>query len=323
MTCVTACFMLAAPYLSAQAETIIEEAPPPADTILLQDEAYVKGPKILLGDIAEIKGENADLLASIEISGAAAPGGVKRLEAGMLAARLKSAGVEPEAFDIGGARSVLAKTLCLEVSPDTVSEDLRRFIESQMPWESSQAMIDIVPPSREFVVPEGSVMIVWRPDPQYMWIGPGAFRGELLVDGEVKRTFFCKAQMDVYAEVLVAATDIPRGKPISAGDLDVQKRSLTGTRSDFLSRPSDAVGLLARSTIFPGQVITKRNVIPPKLVKRYQVVSVETRVGALLVRGRARAMADGRAGDIVPCRNEGSKEQFYGVVRDDGVIVVE
>jgi flagella basal body P-ring formation protein FlgA len=166
-------------------------------------------------------------------------------------------------------------------------------------------------------------MIVWRPDPRYTWVGPGVFRGEILVDGEVKRTFFCKVQMEVYADVLVASTDIPRGKPISEGDVDVQKRALTAMRSDFLADPEDAVGLLARSTIFPGQVITKRNVIPPKLVKRYQVVSVETRAGALLVRGRARALADGRAGDIVPCRNEGSKEQFYGVVRDDGVIVVE
>ena len=70
-------------------------------------------------------------------------------------------------------------------------------------------------------------------------------------------------------------------------------------------------------------MITKRKVQPRRLFKRNQIVIVEARAGALRVRNRARALDDGRAGDVVTCLNLDSKQEFQGVVRKDGVVVVQ
>ena len=63
-----------------------------ADSLTLHEEAYVKGPKVYLGDVADIEGENAVDLAMVEVASAALPGASKRLNAALVASRIRHAG---------------------------------------------------------------------------------------------------------------------------------------------------------------------------------------------------------------------------------------
>lgn len=217
----------------------------------------------------------------------------------------------------------MAKTLYVDITSDLLATDLRTFIEGEMPWTLDQAAIDIVAPNQEIIVPDGEVEIRWWPNPQYRWVGPGVFRGEVHVDGDVKRTVLVRAQIEAYADVLVASTDIPRGSLVSPADLQVEKRAMSQMKTGALLNASDAVGQVARSTIFPGQVITKRQLMARQLIKRNQVVTVEARAGGLVIRSQARALMNGSEGDFVTCMNLDSKEQFQGIVRKDGVVIVD
>lgn len=294
-----------------------------ASSVDLKAEAFVKGPSLYLGDVATISGVHAGTLASIELGGAAEPGSSRRIDTAFVETRLRSSGVDPDAFRIGGSTSVVAHTLHTELSVDALTDELRRFVEDSMPWQPDQAFVDVYVQARDVVIPHGDIELVWRPNPQYNWIGAGTVRGEILVDGVVKRTLACRVNIDAYADAVVSVTDIPRGTPITASHLTVQKRSVANLRSSFLSDPQDAIGKLARSTIFPGELITARDVVQPQLVKRYQIVTVEKRVGGLMVRGKARAEAHGCEGDTIRCTNPQSKEEFFGVIRGDGIVMVQ
>jgi flagellar basal body P-ring formation protein FlgA len=294
-----------------------------AETVTLKEEVYIKGPDVLLGEVAMIEGENPEALASLVVATAANPGGQRRVDAVLLLARLKTAGVDTDTIELKGARSVTARTLSLELTREAITEDLRRYIEANMPWSKEQATIDIPLPSQDLVVPDGEVTWDWRANPQYQWVGSTAFRGELRVDGAVKKTILCKASVEAFVSVLVAATDIPRGRMIRKSDVEARRYALSTIRYGALTNFDEAVGQLARSTIFPGTVLTNRSVMPRRLVKRYQTVMVETRAGNLLVRGRARAMEDGSAGDLIRLTNPESKAELFGLVREDGVVVVQ
>ncbi|MBI5094108.1 MAG: flagellar basal body P-ring formation protein FlgA [Candidatus Hydrogenedentes bacterium] len=294
-----------------------------ADTLTIKREAFVKGPKVFLGDIASITGEHAEPLAALEVAPAASPGGFKNFDAAYLMSRIQNAGYTPEELKVSGAPSVKATTMHLEVTQDMVAEDLRRFIETQMPWDAAQAQIDVTAPSQEIVVADGAVSINWRPSPEYKFVGPGAFRGEIAVDGRVQKTILCKANVEAYSSVVIAATDIPRGKVISRNDLTVEKRSMLNLSDRAVKDPAELIGQVARSTIFPGQIIEKRDVAAQILVRRNQMVNVDVQSGTLHIRSTARALNDAREGDIVGCQNPGTKDQFQGVVRRDGAVVVE
>ncbi|MCH8205068.1 MAG: hypothetical protein IID09_07870, partial [Candidatus Hydrogenedentes bacterium] len=73
-----------------------------ADTITLKEAVYVKGPKVLLGDVAVIEGLEADSLRAIEIAPAAAPGSARRLNAALVRARIIEGGFDPSGVEVRG-----------------------------------------------------------------------------------------------------------------------------------------------------------------------------------------------------------------------------
>jgi len=309
----TTALLAAALYLcpGARGESVLQ----------LKDEVYIKGPTVMLGDLVEVEaGELADRLATLEISPAAQPGDTRNLHASLVEARMKTAGLEN--VSLGGPDRVRATTIHIDISKEMVAASLRDHIEMEMPWDPANTEVDVPLPSSAIVAPEGDMEIRWRSNPQYRYAGPGAFRGEVLIDGAVYRTVTMRANVEAYHEIVVAATDIPRGRPVMPSHLELQMTAVTRTPSGAFTRVEDVTGLLARKTIFPGQPVTSRSVEAKRLVKRNQMVPVEVRSGNINIQYRARALMDGRAGDLIVCANPTTKEEFQGVVRADGVVEV-
>jgi len=293
-----------------------------ADTVTIKDEAYVKGPVMTLGELADIEGDDADLLASVEVGTAASPGTSKRIEAALLEARIKTMTSDIE-FEMHGASSVRATTLHTEITRDMVADDLRAFIESEMPWDPANAEITVTPPAQNFLLPQGDLEFQWRPAANYRYLGTTSFRGSLLIDGEVKKTFLCRAQVESYGDVIVAAKMVARGAPISLDAIELERRPLSSLKDTGFTDPSELTGCVAKKPVMAGQVISRSSVEAQKVVERRQIVTVETIVGGLAVRTQAQAQADAGVGDAVTCTNLNSKQAFVGIVQPDGTVVVQ
>jgi flagella basal body P-ring formation protein FlgA len=294
----------------------------PADTVNLRAEAFVSGPSVRLGDIAEIRGENAAVLAGIEIVPAASPGSIKRLSAGVVESRLHAEGFDSTGVKVEGARNIAATTMHLDVTRGMLAEDLRAYILREMPWDAHAATVDVIPPAADFRVPDGDVIIEWRADPQYRYLGQGSFRGEIRVDGRVEQALYAKASVAAYDDVVVAVQPISRGDRVTTSNARLEKRELSSLNQGAYFDLREVLGLVAKSTVQAGEPLTDRRLAMPILVKRNQYVAVETRIGSLIVRGQARALQEGAAGDFVNCENPSSDQQFTGRVRPDGVVEV-
>jgi flagella basal body P-ring formation protein FlgA len=292
-------------------------------TVTLHQEVYVKGPSVTLGDIADLKGDAATELGDIELMPAASPGQSRRVDAALVRTRLRSAGVDPSKVAFSGAHSTMTKTLYLELTKEMLAEDLRSYIMSNMPWDINDATVDVLSAGSNTVIPDGDLVISWRPNPQYQWHGPATFRGEIYVDGELEKTLMAKAQVEAYVEVVVADRDLARGRLLSAADFRLEKRALSQMRRAPLLDVNNAAGLLARNPIYVGEVITERHLQQRVLIKRNEFATVKTRVGDLVVTGRARALADGHEGDVIMLVNPASEKEFSGVVQPDGTVVVD
>lgn len=294
-----------------------------ADVVTFKEEAYVKGPKVLLGDVADIEGEDAVELASIELMDAARPGAQKRLQAALVEARLRSAGFDTSALDMQGATSVVTTTLSLEISGQEVAESLMHYIKETMPWELDSTQIEVTAPTFDITAREGTVDFAWSPAPDYRYVGSGAFRGELIVDGESQRSFNLRAKIEPYVNVLVASRDIARGQMVGPADMESRKMPLSSAPSGAVTDPQRALGLVARKTIFPGEYLSERDLQERVLVERNQLVNAVVQSGAVTLTSRLKAVTDGRAGDTIPCVNPQSKEQVLAVVMPDGSVRVE
>lgn len=305
------------------AATLLAGVSAHADKLTLKEEAYVKGPKVLLGDIARIEGESAERLREIELVDAAMPGAQKRLNAALVETRLRSAGVDIEGIEMHGSTSVLATTLSDEISGGEVADSLMQYIRESMPWDAEHTQVEITPPAFALTVPEGQTEIAWSPSPGYEYVGAGAFQGQLMIDGEPKRSFNVRVKVDPYVDVMVATRDIMRGMAVGPADMEPRRMPLTSAPQGVITDPQRALGLVARKTIFPGQFLTLRDLQEKVVVERNQLVDIIVRSGAVTLQGRAKATMDGRVGDTIVCVNPDSKEQIQGVVMPNGAVVVE
>lgn len=291
--------------------------------VKIKDEVFVKGPKVYLSDLVEVKEpELMERLATIEVSGAALPGSSKQLTASLVEARLEHAGVDLGELDPDRPSQIRATTMSIEVSPEALAASLREHIELEMPWDPEVTEIDVPLPRQNLMTPEGEMTIEWRASPQYQYVGPANFRGNVMIDGTLYRTVVLRAAVDTYQEIVVAATDIPRGRPVSASQLTMQTVALSLAPEGAVTDMSELEGLVARKTLFPGQPVTTRVVELRRLIKRNQMVPVELSSSAIKIQHQAKAMMDGKEGDVIVCANPVTKEEFQGVVRADGVVEV-
>lgn len=297
------------------------EAHAAAVRLNVQPQVYVKGPKLYLGDVAYVEGPQAAALTELELGYAARPGQARTLQAAFIRSKVEQWGVA--SLEVTGADMVRATTNHLELRGELIEQDLRRFIAAAMPWDSEEAVIEVVAPNIDMVLPDGEVDIVWRPTPDYAFLGPGAIQGEIQVDGETQRTVNCRLRIEAYGPVVVAATDVHRGELVTMQDVRIERQALSKAPQLALQSPGAVAGKVATRTFFPGQVLTTRHVEERTVVKRRQIVTVETKVGALVVQSQARALGDAKVGEVVVCANDETKQEFTGVVRADGVVIVD
>jgi flagella basal body P-ring formation protein FlgA len=121
----------------------------------------------------------------------------------------------------------------------------------------------------------------------------------------------------VTAEVVVAAQSIATGRPIAAADLMLDRRDVTST-PDSISDMDAAIGQTSMRPLRPTQVVQKRLLTSPILLKRGQLVQIEVHSGPVQVSSSGEALEPGRAGDIVRVRNIASGKVIRARVTEDG-----
>ena len=87
-------------------------------------------------------------------------------------------------------------------------------------------------------------------------------------------------------------------------------------------RLEDAVGMLTRSRVSSGSVLRASQIEEPLLVRRGERVTVHCLNGGVALRVQARALRDGRRGELIECVLDGRDRAFSARVSDRGVAVM-
>ena len=150
----------------------------------------------------------------------------------------------------------------------------------------------------------------------------GANAVEVRCVGERPWSLYVTVDISRYAQVLVTTRALTRGSVIAAGDVSLARRRINGTRMDYLSDPTTAVGRVAARAIGADQMLGTSNVMLPRLVKRGDEVIIASGGSAINVQVKGQALKDGALGDRVSVRNLNSKRVVEGVVNANGMVVV-
>jgi len=209
-----------------------------------------------------------------------------------------------------------AKEMCFErpaapPSRDQLEEALRR----QLP----EARIEILDYGR-MPVPEGEI--------EFPLKGLRRAGADGFWSGSVKygagRTFplWVRVRVSVREPRVVAAEDLPAGRPITAGQLRMEDREVFPREKGFAPSVDTAAGRAARLAIAAGTVVRLDALAAAQDVVRGDRVSVEVHSGGAYLRLEGIAEASGAVGQSIPVTNPGSHKRFWARVEGKGRVVV-
>jgi flagella basal body P-ring formation protein FlgA len=123
-------------------------------------------------------------------------------------------------------------------------------------------------------------------------------------------------------EVATAARTIDRGTVLRDADLIMERRPRAEVGRDAITKPSQAVGLAARSNLQPGRPIRSAELMKPDLVQRNDTVTIVYEVPGVVLTVRGKAADGGAEGDVINVINEQSKRTLQGVIVGPGRVAI-
>jgi len=108
---------------------------------------------------------------------------------------------------------------------------------------------------------------------------------------------------------------IERGETLSAADFETRPGALAGALT-----PAQAAGREAVRVLGAGTPVRAGDVVPPRLVRRGEPVTVAWRAGGLLITAAGRALSSGGLGEPVRVVTSATNRTLDAVVEGSGAV---
>ncbi len=139
----------------------------------------------------------------------------------------------------------------------------------------------------------------------------------LAADGQVR------ADVSLQVDVFTLNTPVGRGDKIDASMLTRNTVWMPPSGAPPIREESQAVGAVARTRLDTGTIVRTDHVEAPIVVKRGDLVTVHALAGSMLLKTKARALADGREGELVELSRSRDRKSFLARVAGPGLVILD
>jgi len=129
-----------------------------------------------------------------------------------------------------------------------------------------------------------------------------------------------RCELQKLQAVVIAKKDILLTTKFTLADYEIKKVPLSSLSVGFVE--NIRVGTIALRDIKAGTIIKADDIRTPLLVKYGDIVNVLFREGGVSIKMRAKAIKEGRAGDIIELENTITYKKFYGKIDSKGCVLV-
>lgn len=148
-------------------------------------------------------------------------------------------------------------------------------------------------------------------------------RARLVADERIVAEQSLSVMVEVRRPVVMLLHDVARGQVLMASDLVCEAQWVRPTGFQTFSSVEEAAGTAARKRISGGSILRSEDIELPVLVKRGELVTVVCLSNGVAIQTLARSRADGRLGELIELRRDGSSESFTARVDGRGRVVID
>jgi flagella basal body P-ring formation protein FlgA len=294
--------------------------------VVFPSQNTIKGPRILLGDIANVVAETpadkslADMIGAVDLGPSPGPGEDLVLRRRQIEQLLYSSGIP-----VADIRWLIPAEVSLtgEGQPtdnDSVKKIISEYLDRSEPYISGSYELINVTFSTPPALPPGKVEYRFSPQPSS---NPAYLTGTLFfsVDGQEAGRVRVTAQVDLRMPAVVAARDLPRGHVLSEIDLSESQVPYMLAKGS-LTEINQALGQTLKTSVRTGAPVRDRDLVRTSMVKKGEVVTIIAQTGGLKITALGQAKQDGALGQTISVINQDSKKTISAKVIGPGMVEV-
>lgn len=204
---------------------------------------------------------------------------------------------------------------------EIVFQDLL-FAES--PWNTNDLAIDNFTCKPSYLtIPTGTITYTVLNQIHAQYLGSKTLSVMVNVDGIPKQKLKMQGVLNLYDDVVVTNHRLRRNTIISADDLTLARRKVTGYAHQLIPTISDAIGMQVTKSLGGGAVLLSRYVKKQPIVMRGDIVTILVTSGKLKITAHGEAKSKGAKGDMIKIKNLASRRVISARVIDRGLVEVD
>ncbi|MDH5426246.1 MAG: flagellar basal body P-ring formation chaperone FlgA [Gammaproteobacteria bacterium] len=135
-------------------------------------------------------------------------------------------------------------------------------------------------------------------------------------------SFYLTASISRYDEVMVLNGSFKRGHIISEGDIYASRKDLSTLPFGYITEKNVLIGKQLKRHLQAGKILTPSHVTNPIIIKRGEMVALQTSNSGFMVRMKGTAMSDGAIGDKIRVKNSSSNRIIEGEITSHGIVTI-
>jgi len=138
---------------------------------------------------------------------------------------------------------------------------------------------------------------------------------DVWVNNEKQGRLSVSGTLQVLSAVVCAKKNLRRGEKISASDVMVTQKNLFDLDREFVTRPEEIAGMLLRSDIAKGEVVTMRMVEKAPVIRKGDIISLVAKKGRLVIVTSGISKEDGFLNAAISVENITSGQEVRARVK--------
>lgn len=295
-------------------------------TIEISEKAEIEEDKILLGKIANIKGEDPALvqkLGKIFVGQAPLPGNSRRIDEDYVKLRLKQSGT-----DLCNIRLQIPETI--EVSRDALDVPCKKierivldYIYQKNTWGKDRLNVKDIHVSHGVILPKGDITYKVVPPRNTDYLGTIPVSVHFMVNGQFEKKVWATVKTEVLTAVVLTKRPLGRFKRIEPDDIQLRRMDLADLPSNIITNMEEALGKRTKRTLDAETVLRTDLIELPPLVRRGDVVTIIAESDGLRITTRGKTKERGCRGEKIKIVNLNSNKVIYARILDSNTVKVD
>lgn len=288
--------------------------------IILKSDAIVRGPQVTLGMVAELS-PNSTELAEKRLVRSPEPAQSIVIKRDQILRTLRQNGIDPATVSWAGASAVRVEGASQTIAASEIQGEIDTYLrDAELRFSHARFTFTPFTAPEPLILPAGTLHVEVIPAVRDI-IGSRHFTLIYRVDGRTVVNMAVRGKLLAEAEVVVVRQSLRRGSTISADDVELVSHDISRVR-DPLFELEDVIGKRVARGLRAGQIVERKNVEFPPLVKKGAFVRIAAKRGAMLLTAIGIAREDGQLNQVIRVQNSSSQKQIQArVVAPDRVEV--